>query len=232
MKLSTILSTFSSCLWYLFNILYLNLTACACFLLIFTGLAYPGDKCNSTFGIDACAVSSVCVNNICRCIPPMIYFQRQCINIEALRKRYSMTQIKCRSGTECPDGLVCLNQRCDCPLHTKNAICARFLRVRRFKRANNVDNDNNDDSNNECINGAKNCGGIGGVCINGRCLCEKKYKKVDGICVLNDHLKEMHSDDNDGDDDDDGGAKNSICTETKCHCPDGYKYEVYKKLRL
>uniref|UniRef100_A0A183V6J2 Prion-like-(Q/N-rich) domain-bearing protein 25 n=1 Tax=Toxocara canis TaxID=6265 RepID=A0A183V6J2_TOXCA len=163
-----------------------------------SGFAYPGSPCDSSLGVDACSSQFVCINSLCQCPPPLIEFQRQCINKTDIRLSSANSRQKCRSADECPPDLKCLNGKCDClpglirngtschkPKRSYptdlNGMKSFKFRLRKRSLPNSIRKQHGK-SIMECWPDQHNCANGKGVCLEDVCHCIDGYVKVDGEC--------------------------------------------------
>ncbi|KAI1709311.1 EB module domain-containing protein [Ditylenchus destructor] len=83
--------------------------------------AWPGEPCNQAQTIPACAGNSFCSpEGKCLCLPPSVLSDKQCIPPDPRQAEISSANQGayggiCKADTECPNDLMCLESRCECP---------------------------------------------------------------------------------------------------------------------
>uniref|UniRef100_A0A0M3IGY1 EGF-like domain-containing protein n=1 Tax=Ascaris lumbricoides TaxID=6252 RepID=A0A0M3IGY1_ASCLU len=165
-----------------------------------SGFAYAGSPCDSSLGVDACSAQFVCIASRCQCPPPLVEFQRQCVNKTDIRLNASNIRHKCKSADECPPDLKCLDGKCDCPpgMMRENTLCKKpkrsnltlvegvepfRRRFRLWKRSlpNNTRKQYRKSSL-ECWPDQHSCADGKGICLEDVCHCINGYVRVDDEC--------------------------------------------------
>lgn len=165
-----------------------------------SGFAYAGSPCDNSLGVDACSAQFVCIASRCQCPPPLVEFQRQCVNKTDIRLSASNIRHKCKSADECPPDLKCLDGKCDCPpgMMRENTLCKKPKRsnltlvegVEPFRRRFRLwkrslpskTRKQYRKSSLECWPDQHSCADGKGICLEDVCHCINGYVRVDDEC--------------------------------------------------